>query len=736
MARVASLKHCCLDVLTEGMRHADQHNMRTTFLQHLFASAEEANLDHWFITDLVQHLEYNPKTEHRTVVERVAALEAIEKFLAKHTAEELGQLEVRPYELSDPKHAAGGRSRMELMRRYELAPRDPASIFLALANSALTVQYQKKKAPTDSFGYRGEDHRVAIHAQFRAAACDLLLRMAEDAPEESRVANGAHEAAALEAIATHTLNKSWHRNIPERVAGVDLLERVNLPAAAAMLARIIDKESAAEPVLEAVTALRRLHPHDLTDGVLKKLVTTISQALDRINRSTHTVRQRRNDYGYSDDDESYDDYGEENGTDDEYWGDDYGYEVCHSKSGWLLAPSGASDARHLGWKFKDELSRREREKAKAKRERAAAKEQKKADAGAAKEAKSQAKADAKVDKVAAKEREKEAARAAKDDAATSREVGKVMESLLKQVERKAAAKPKQPATPKKKKDVADDATRSHEAGSVRDDPVAAAAVFGSPSSSSAAGGGPSGTSGGSSSRAETDARETVADILGRVQAHARKRRASSSAASSLKEASAAKKTKTSAAKQKQPAASAAPEEATATPTKKKRPSQKVPPPTPTPPAPPTPPTPSAASRKRKKGATAQERPEETSTDYAVASPSGMDVPRVVAAPDLEHAPVGHPLPSGAIVEVQQFATELADAHAAWEAQLQPGGKPFAGIRACGIAVKKFDRLLWHRARISADYDSVAGRYPTIAFEDGDEDGCDGILPQFVRVPSQ
>ena len=31
---VPSLKLCCLDVLSEGMRHADHHEMRVAFLQH------------------------------------------------------------------------------------------------------------------------------------------------------------------------------------------------------------------------------------------------------------------------------------------------------------------------------------------------------------------------------------------------------------------------------------------------------------------------------------------------------------------------------------------------------------------------------------------------------------------------------------------------------------------------------------------------------------------------------
>jgi hypothetical protein len=97
-------------------------------------------------------------------------------------------------------------------------------------------------------------------------------------------------------------------------------------------------------------------------------------------------------------------------------------------------------------------------------------------------------------------------------------------------------------------------------------------------------------------------------------------------------------------------------------------------------------------------------------------------------------PPGHPLPVGAAVEVQQYATELTDALAAWKhgGGGASTGKAFRGIRACGTTVKRFDRLLWHPAHISGAYDAALGRYLEVRFEDDDPEGRRSILPQFVR----
>ena len=95
-------------------------------------------------------------------------------------------------------------------------------------------------------------------------------------------------------------------------------------------------------------------------------------------------------------------------------------------------------------------------------------------------------------------------------------------------------------------------------------------------------------------------------------------------------------------------------------------------------------------------------------------------------------PLGHPLPRGAAVEVQQFATELADAQFAWQ-QSRPG-RPFPGVKAGGTTVKRLEQLLWHEAELSGDFDGATCRYLEVTFADGDPDGRRNVLPQYVRRP--
>ena len=46
---VPSLQACCLDFLSEGMRGAEHHEMRTTFLRHLCDNAEKSQVLETFI---------------------------------------------------------------------------------------------------------------------------------------------------------------------------------------------------------------------------------------------------------------------------------------------------------------------------------------------------------------------------------------------------------------------------------------------------------------------------------------------------------------------------------------------------------------------------------------------------------------------------------------------------------------------------------------------------------------
>ena len=413
---VPSLKLCCLDVLSEGMRHAEHHEMRSTFMRHLLSNAEKAGMAHMFINDLIAAAQFDPRCESKTVAERIAALQFIEDCLRKHTPEDLLRLKVRAPKLSSKpsadEHSAPTLTRMEKMRQFGTVTLDPATIFDSIADFAIKTTRQRK-ATSDRYGNRIKELEP-VHAQFRAAARELLLQMSMDPdarevenaravaelpaagsgsagdsswrelslrllPSSSlaktfgtRVADGAHEAALLGALGRRTMNKGAHRDPEERVRGVDLLERVNLPAAAATIARVIDKETAREPVAEAVRALQRLHPHDLSDAELKRLVSTLNKAARSISARTH---QR---YYYGNAYEDSDDFGEDGYSDDDgFWPDEeYVATVCYSKSGWMLASAPDRDLLHM--KFGGELRRRERLATEAKRTRAAEREQKKA----------------------------------------------------------------------------------------------------------------------------------------------------------------------------------------------------------------------------------------------------------------------------------------------------------------------------------------------------------------------
>ncbi len=183
MAGVPSLQAYCLDFLSEGMRGAEHHEMRTTFLRHLCDNAEKAEVLETFIHDFLQQAMYDGRHAivRKTVAERLAALEMIERFLHRHR--DLSNLRVRSNTLSMPErrqdsynayNAAtfGPFARMELLRHHGSVLLHRHSFWFQLVDLALTRTRELKRSAPDPWGKRDEvrhvySNRRHVSSQFR-----------------------------------------------------------------------------------------------------------------------------------------------------------------------------------------------------------------------------------------------------------------------------------------------------------------------------------------------------------------------------------------------------------------------------------------------------------------------------------------------------------------------------------------------------------------------------------------